>query len=85
MSFDLFEFYRFLLAALLCIYGTIKLVSFIWQWQGFAAEGRGGVTLAARYLLILLLRLRFRRFALDLIEVSGLVAILAVLLRLHWW
>ena len=37
--FDLFELYRFLLASLVCIYVTVRLVAFIWQWQGF---GRGG-------------------------------------------
>ncbi len=83
-GFDLFEFYRFLLAVLVCAYGTIRLIVFIWRWQGTMNAGWMGSALLRRYATVLLLRLRFRAFAYELSVIGALTLVLALLLRLHW-
>ena len=82
-GFDLFEFYRFLLAVLVCTYGTIKLILFIWYWHRTGGEGWVGPALVRRYVIVLLLRLRFRRFAYEFLVIGGLAGVLVLLLRLH--
>jgi hypothetical protein len=83
-SFDLFELYRFLLASLVCVYVTVRLVAFIWQWQGFGRGGQVGSALLRQYLIVLLLRIRLRRFVYELMVIGGLAAVLVLLLRMHW-
>lgn len=82
--FDLFAFYRFVLAALVCIYGTVRLVMFVWWWQGFGRDGPVGSAMLYRYLIVLLLRARFRRFVYEFAVIGGLVGALVLLLRLHY-
>jgi hypothetical protein len=82
-GFDLFEFYRFMLAVLVGIYGTGRLVTFIWQWQA-AANGWLGSAVLRRYVVVLLLRMRFRRFAYELATIGGLLLTLGLLIHAHW-
>ena len=82
--FDLFEFYRFMLGVFVGVYGTIRLSTFIWRWHGAAQQGWVGSALLHRYLTVLLLRMRFRRFAYELVVIVGLLLILALLIRAHW-
>ena len=83
-GFDLFEFYRFLLAVLVCVYSTIRLITFIWRWHYAGADGWIGSALVRRYVIVLLLRLRFQRFVYEFLLIGGLATILFLLLRLHW-
>jgi len=83
-GFDLFEFYRFMLTVMVGIYGTGHLVVFIWRWQ-VAADGWLGSALLRRYLMVLLLRMRFRRFAYELAVIGGLLLTLGLLIRAHWY
>jgi len=83
-GFDLFEFYRFMLAVLVGIYGTGHLVAFIWRWQ-VSADGWLGSAVLRRYLTVLLLRMRFRRFAYELAVTGGLLLTLGLLIRAHWY
>ena len=82
--FDLFEFYRYMLAVLVTVYSVVRLTLFIWRWQGAAGRARGGSEIVYRYLVVLLLRARFRRFAYELAVIGGLLLILAVLIIMHW-
>jgi hypothetical protein len=82
-EFDLFVFFRFLLATLVCVYGTIRLVVFVWHWQGLGQGGLVGSPLLWRYLTALVLRARLRSFVYELTVIGGLVAVLILLLRLH--
>lgn len=84
-GFDLFEFYRFMLAAMCCIYAVAKLALFIWRWRGISAMGSKRTLLLQRYVLALLLRTSLWRFVPDLLVIAGLLAVLALLLRWHWW
>jgi hypothetical protein len=83
-QFDLFEFYRFMLTVLVSVYGTIRIALFIWHWHGVTGRTRVGSALLYRYLFVLLLRARFRRFAYELITIGGLASILVLLVHLHW-
>ena len=82
-GFDLFVFFRFLLVALVCVYGTVRLVALVWHWQGFAQGGLVGSPLLWRYFTALVLRARLRCFAYELTVIGGLIVILIMLLRLH--
>lgn len=82
--FDLFEFYRFMLAVLVTTYAVIKLLTAIWRWRGIYGEARAGSAVLYRYLLVLLLRARFRRFAYELTVIGGLVAVFVLLVWRHW-
>jgi len=82
--FDLFEFYRFMLTVLVTVYGVVRLAVFIWQWQGAAGQARVGSAFLYRYLIVLLLRARLRRFAYEFTTIGGLAAILVLLIHLHW-
>jgi len=83
-GFDLFEFYRFMLAVLVGIYATGHLVTFIWRWQA-TTDGWLGSALLRRYIVVLLLRMRFRRFAYELFVIGGLLLTLGLLIRAHWY
>ena len=82
-GFDLFEFYRFLLAVLVGCYCTIRLVVLIWRWESAAGSLLGSAVLR-RYVAVLLLRLRFRRFVYELSVIGGLAVVLVLLIRMHW-
>ncbi len=83
-SFDLFEFFRFLLTASVTIYGLVRLIQFIWRWQGIDGTGAVGSAVLYRYFMVLLFRARIRRFALDFIEIATLSLILLLLIGRHW-
>ncbi|MFQ5413409.1 MAG: hypothetical protein ACE5E6_03025 [Phycisphaerae bacterium] len=83
MSFDLFEFYRFILAALVSTYTIARFVAAIWWWQGLGAGGSRGGAFLRRYVVVQLLRLRVWRFAWDLATIAGLVVILVIVIRSH--
>ena len=82
-SFDLFEFYRFLLFVLAASYSLVRVVLFIWWWQVSADSVLGGA-MVRRYLSVLLLRVRFWRFIYEFVVMAGLASILLVLIELHW-
>lgn len=82
-SFDLFEFYRFLLFVLAASYSLVRVVFFIWWWQVSADSVLGGA-MVRRYLSVLLLRVRFWRFLYEFVVMAGLASILLVLIQLHW-
>lgn len=83
-GFDLFDFYRFLLSVLVGSYATVRLVTFIWRLQyiGFGDPRARG--LLRQYLLIQMLRVRFRRFAWDLLQIALLLVVFILLLHRHW-
>jgi hypothetical protein len=83
-SFDLFHFYRFLLALIASIYSLVQLTIFVWRWQGLAGRTQGASLVLYRYFVVLLLRARFRRFFFELSTIAGLAAVLALLVALHW-
>ena len=83
-SFDPFEFFRFLLAASATIYGLVRLIQFIWRWQDIDGASAVGSAVLYRYFMVLLIRARFQRFALDFVEIATLTLILLLLIGEHW-
>ena len=84
MGFDPFEFYRFFLSVLVCCYTVARLTTFIWRIQGFTIPTIRGTSLVRRYLLVHLLRIRWRRFIPDLVTIAALGAVLGLLVSLHF-
>ncbi len=82
-SFDLFGFYRFMLATLATVYSLLRLILFIWEWRGPSAAERIGSPLLYRYLTTLLWGVRLRRFAFDFLVIAGLTLGLMLLIRAH--
>ena len=82
-GFDLFAFYRLLLGILVVVYGTVRLITFIWRWGGPGSDARFGVPLLKRYLATLLLRTRIRWFLRECFVIGGLSAVVLLLLWLH--
>jgi hypothetical protein len=83
-SFDLFEFFRFLLTASATIYGLVRLIQFIWRWHGIDGTSAVGSAMLYHYFMVLLFRARFRRFLLDFIEIATLSLALLLLIDRHW-
>ena len=84
LTFDLFEFFRFLLTVTATTYGVVRVIVIIWRWQDVAETATLGSAVLYRSFLVLVLRARFRRFILDFFESAGLGVLLAVLIGRHW-
>lgn len=72
-----------MLAVLAGTYTAIRLALLLWRWQEMADDALG-TAMVRRYVVILLLRLRIRRFLPELTAVGALGVVLALLVRLHW-
>lgn len=83
-NFDLFHFYRFVVVVVVTVYCLVRIASFVWWWCGFGRGASRVESLVRRYLHVLLLRLRWRRFLYELTVIGGLCVTLVLLLRLHW-
>jgi len=80
----IFGLYRRALAIVLATYVVVRTVSFVWQCRGWYARSNETEALLWRYVLALLVRMRARRFWLELTQIVGLTILLLYLLRLHW-
>jgi len=80
---DLFASYRALLALLVGIYTLVRLIVFIWESPLFRPQADQGAIVALRYVGVLLLRTRFRRFAFDLAVIAALSFVLGLLVLRH--
>lgn len=83
VAFDLFGFYRFLLAVLVGCYAAIRVGIFVWHLQRDVDDVLGSALLR-RYVTVLLLRMRLRGFLYELSVIGGLTYVLFLLVRLHW-
>lgn len=81
---DPFHFYRFMLTVLVSVYTVSKLVMTIWQWQSFAPGASRTMGMLRVYVVVHLLRVRFSRFAWDVVFIVGLALLLYLLLRETW-
>lgn len=79
---DLFDTYRWLIAIVCSVYATIVtwqwLVSYLQWFQSSRELQRVG-----GYAAVLLLRIRLRRFALELLQIAGLTALFFYIVHLH--
>ncbi|MHC4064937.1 MAG: hypothetical protein ACYSUQ_04805 [Planctomycetota bacterium] len=81
---DIFDLYRQLLAIILATYMVVRLANFIWRWQLASGSARRWESMARRYLVVQFLRIRVRRFVVDLLQLSVLAVVFAYLVWLHW-
>lgn len=79
---DLFETFRWLLAVVCTVYAVVVTVRSLLGWLEYFASTRETAILG-RYTLVLLLRIRMRRFAGELLQIAGLTAFLVLLLYAH--
>ena len=82
-EFDLFHFYRFLLAVLVASYALVRLVLFLARWRDLGADDPRGLGLLKRYVLLQLIRVRLWRFAGEGLVIGLLLALLITLITLH--
>ncbi len=80
---SLFEFYRRLLAIIMCTYVVVRTAAVVSRIDAHTRSLDGGEAVVARYFWTLLLRTRFRRVRSELFQVTCLVAVLGVLIALH--
>jgi hypothetical protein len=82
-AWSLFSIYRRILFLAVFVYALVRLASFVWTWVVATAGDGREERLLRRYALTLLLRGRFRRFWVELIQVGVLGLILLAILARH--
>lgn len=71
-QYDLFQFFRWQLAVILTIYAGITTGQWLLGWLKWFASSRQTAVLG-RYASVLLLRIKFRRFAMELLQIVALL------------
>ena len=79
---DLFEMFRWLLAVVCSVYTVVVTWRSLAGWLDYFQTSRETAVLG-RYTLVLLLRMRFRRFAGELVQIVALTVVLVLLLYAH--
>lgn len=79
---DLFITFRWILATACSIYAGVCIWRSLWGWLVYFGSSRQTAVLG-RYTMVLLLRLKLRRFAGELFQIAALTVVLCILLRLH--
>ncbi len=82
-EFDLFAFYRWVLAIVCTIYTIVRLGQTIHGWIVYFWAPYSYSGALRRYALVQVLRIRVRRFTLDLVQITALTAALLALIWLH--
>ncbi len=83
-EFDLFFTFRWLLATVCSVYAAVVIGRSWAGWLAYFHSGRRTAVLG-RYAMVLMLRLRIRRFSWELLQIVGLLVILAWLVYIHRW
>lgn len=79
---DIFDTYRWLLATVCTIYVTVISWQTLVGWLEFFASSRYA-NVAGHYTLVLLLRVKIRRFAWELMQIVGLCILFCILIYWH--
>jgi len=83
MDVDLFYAWRAILVTVTSIYVLVRLCESTWRWQQYLWAGGRPQAMLRNYLAVMVLRMRFRRFAGLLISIALLAAALALIIWLH--
>ncbi len=84
VEFSPFNFFRFMLTIVVTVYCAIRLLMWLPLVMQLTAGNDRGARLLRRYLLVQALRIRFRRFAWEMVQIVLLFAILCLLIARHW-
>jgi len=82
-GFELFALYRWLLCIVCTVYAVLQIARTTWSWIEFLWEPEYGRRTLRHYVVLQLVRIRFRRFVLSLAEIGVLSAALLYLMWLH--
>ena len=80
-EYDLFQFYRWQLAVILTIYAAVITGQWLFGWLKWFSSSRETAVLG-RYATVLLLRIRLRRFAWELVQIVALLVAFGVVV--YW-
>ena len=80
---DFFNFFRYLLGAIVTIYATILTLQSLWGWYVYLIGSDRYVALVRRYIIVQALRLRFRAFGGDVLVCLLLCVIFGMIWYLH--
>jgi len=80
---DLFSIYRNLLVIVFGSYAVVRTTSFAWNWHAGTRRAGRSEALLRRYLFTAVLRVRFRRFWLDLLQILVLAIVFVYLVGLN--
>ncbi len=80
---DPFEFFRLTVGWIATIYATVITVQSLWQWVGTLSGQEKYIGMIRRYLLIHVLRLRFKTFWGDVLICVLLCVVFFLLWKAH--
>ena len=79
---DLFDLFRWTLGMVCTIYALVCTARTLWGWLVYFGSSRQTMVMG-RYAAVLLLRIRVRRFAGELIQIALLLVVFGCLVYLH--
>ena len=80
---DLFVTFRWMLATICTVYAAVCIWQSLWGWLNYFSSSRQTAVLG-RYTVVLLLRLKIRRFAGELLQIAAWLLVLGLLVYLHY-
>jgi hypothetical protein len=80
---ELFSIYRTILVIIFGSYAVVRTASFAWNWHAGTRRAGRSEALLRRYLFTAVLRVRFRRFWKELIQILALAIIFVYLVGLN--
>ena len=83
MEMDFFYLFRRLLVVVCTVYAAVRLGQTAIRWHGVLWSGGRKTTVLRHYMMVQLLRVRLRRFTVDLLQIAALAGALAALIYLH--
>jgi hypothetical protein len=79
---DLFDTFRWLLAIICTVYAVIVMWHWFWGYaQWFSSSNQ--MQRVGRYAMLLVLRIRIRRFVIETLQILALAAAFFVIVHLH--
>ncbi len=81
---DLFDMYRWMLVVIGTVYTLICMAQTLFRWLDYFGESRRTQVLG-HYAVVLLLRVRLRKFMWDLCQIGALLAIFGLVVYAHRW
>ncbi|MBN2561486.1 MAG: hypothetical protein JXQ75_11210 [Phycisphaerae bacterium] len=80
---DLFEVWRLVLGTICTIYALVMTARSLWRWCVYLSGADRTVSMMRSYMIVQLLRLRFRRFTREFVQIGLWLLILATVLYWH--
>jgi len=80
----IFDLYRRLLMLVCTVYAAVRLGQSLWRWSGRLSGPSRGSRLLRGYAGAMMLSIRVRRFALEILQIVALLVLLGLLIWAHW-